>query len=54
MPEFKEPEHDPRNMVGTEQDELIIYHLKRIQVLLLLIAISALFIAAGTRAPDIF
>ncbi len=54
MPSFKEPEHDPRNMVGNETDDLVIYHLKRIQVLLLLIAIASLYMAAGTRVPTIF
>ena len=46
---IKEPEHDPRDMNAHEQDELIVYHLKRIQVLLLLIALSTLF-SAGFAA----
>ncbi len=49
---MKEPEHDPRNMVGHVDDEVIIYHLKRIQVLLLLIAIASLYMAAASRIPS--
>lgn len=45
----KEPKHDPRDMNAHEQDELIVYHLKRIQVLLLLIALATLF-SAGFAA----
>lgn len=46
---IKEPEHDPRDMNAHEQDELIVFHLKRIQVLLLLIALATLF-SAGFAA----
>lgn len=47
----KEPEYDPRNMVGHEKDEIVVYHLKRIQVLLLLMTVALMYMAAGVRAP---
>lgn len=50
---MKEPEHDPRNMVGNDQDDLVVFHLKRIQVLLLLIAIATMYMAAGARVPNL-
>lgn len=49
---MKEPEHDARNMVGHADDDVIVYHLKRIQVLLLLIAIATLYMAAASRVPN--
>ncbi len=50
---MKEPEHDPRSMVGTDQDDIIVYHLKRIQVLLLLIAIASMYVAAASHTPNL-
>lgn len=49
---IKEPDHDPRDMNAHANDDLVIYHLKRIQLLLLLIVMATLFSAAmDARGP---